>query len=265
VITEHFSGVAQRSLSRIEARKARFAYNRAARILPVSRFLQDTIRSYGIDRPFEVVPNVVDSSVFSPADGEPTRRANRRLLFVGNLEPLHLKGFPTLLGALSRLRERREDWQLDVIGDGPERARHERSAAVLGLHEHVVFHGRQPKPVIAQAMRDADLLVQPSRVETFGAVVAEALVSGLPIVSTSVGGIPELVEESSGRLVPPEDQDALAVALDETLEDLDDFDRGAIAAAARDRYSLEVVGERLGRIYESLLAESRVDATRKPR
>ena len=87
----------------------------------------------------------------------------------------------------------------------------------------------------------------------------------MPIVSTSVGGIPELVHESSGRLVPPDDQDALAAALDETLEDLDDVDRRAIAAAARDRYSLEVVGERLGRIYESLLAESRVDATRKPR
>ena len=56
VITEHFSGVAQRSLGCVEARKARYAYDRAARILPVSRFLRDAIKSYGADRPFEVGP-----------------------------------------------------------------------------------------------------------------------------------------------------------------------------------------------------------------
>jgi glycosyltransferase involved in cell wall biosynthesis len=257
VITEHSSGVAQRSLSRIEARKARYAYRRAARILPVSRFLREAIRGYGIDRPFEVVPNAVDSSVFFRTAGESRRGADRRLLFVGNLEPLHLKGFPTLLGALSGLRERRNDWQLDVIGDGAERVRHERSAAELGLGERVAFHGSRPKPVVAQAMREADLLVLPSRVETFGVVAAEALVSGLPIVATNVGGIPELVDEGGGRLVPPDDQIALAAGLDETLDDLDSFDREAIAATARDRYSLGVVGERLGRIYETVLVESR--------
>jgi len=254
VVTEHFSGVAQRSLGRVEARKARYAYTRADRILPVSRFLEEAIRSYGVDRPFDVVPNVVDTSVFFSANGKPRSGTNRRLLFVGNLEPLNLKGFPTLLRALSRLRQHRTDWELDVIGDGPERMRHEASAAELGLSERMTFHGSLPKPAVAQAMRNAELVVLPSCVETFGAVVAEALVSGLPVVATSVGGIPELVDGRSGTLVPPSDPVALADALDRTLDDLDTFDHEAIAAAARDRYSLEVVGERLGRIYESVLA-----------
>ena len=68
VVTEHFSGLAQRSLSRVEVRKARYAYTHAARVLPVSRFLQEAIRAYGIDVPFEVVPNAVDTSVFFPAE-----------------------------------------------------------------------------------------------------------------------------------------------------------------------------------------------------
>jgi glycosyltransferase involved in cell wall biosynthesis len=87
----------------------------------------------------------------------------------------------------------------------------------------------------------------------------------LPVISTTVGGIPELVDEQSGRLVPPDDPGALAGALQSTLENIDAFDRSAIAAAADDRYSLEVVGKRLTQIYESALAESRIDGARQSR
>ena len=265
VLTEHSSDVAQRSLGRVEARKAHFAYGSASRILPVSRFLGEAIRSYGIGRPLEVVPNVVDTSIFFPPEGPWKSHTSRRLLFVGNLESSHVKGFPTLLQALGLLRDRRRDWRLDVVGDGPERARYARAVTESGLDECLSFHGSRPKTGVAQAMREADLLVLPSRVESFGAVVAEALVSGLPVVSTNVGGIPELVDEGSGRLVPPDDPVALAGALDQALDDLGTFDRAAIANAARDLYSLEVAGERLSRIYASALTESGVDATHQAR
>lgn len=254
VLTEQFTGFPRRTLSSLEVRKARYAYNRAARALPVSRHLQEAIRSYGIDVPFEVVPNVVDTSLFFPPDGE--RRADggtRRLLFVGNLESSQHKGFPTLLQALTRLRERSDEWRLDVVGDGPERVAYEKSAAELGLRDQVTFHGSQPKPVIARMMRAADLFVLPSRFDNLPCVVVEALASGLPVVSTTVGGIPELVDDESGRLVPPDDPSALADALEYMLGALETFDRRAIGEAARDRYSLEVVGEQLSGIYEASL------------
>ena len=252
VVTEHYSGVAHRSLNPVEARKARYAYDRAARILPVSRFLREAIRSYGVDRPFEVVPNVVDTSVFFPGERGPQTGTGRRLLFVGNLEPSQLKGFPTLLRALSRLREHRSDWHLDVIGGGPERARHERSAAELGLGEHVTFHGPRPKAEVAQAMRNSDLLVLPSRVDNLPCVIVEAHASGLPVVATTVGGIPELVDERNGRLVPPDDPTALAEVLEDTLANLETFDRDAISASAQASYGLEVIGEQLSRIYDAV-------------
>lgn len=252
VVTEHYSGVAHRSLNPVEARKARYAYDRAARILPVSRFLREAIRSYGVDRPFEVVPNVVDKSVFFPGERGPQTGTGRRLLFVGNLEPSQLKGFPTLLRALSRLREHRSDWHLDVIGGGPERARHERSAAELGLGEHVTFHGPRPKAEVAQAMRNSDLLVLPSRVDNLPCVIVEAHASGLPVVATTVGGIPELVDERNGRLVPPDDPTTLAEVLEDTLANLETFDRDAISASAQASYGLEVIGEQLSRIYDAV-------------
>lgn len=256
VVTEHFSGVALRSLGRVEARKARYAYNRAARVLPVSCFLEQAIRSYGVDAQFEVVPNVVDASIFFPPGAERHEaRAAPRLLFVGSLEPQVYKGFPTLLRSLDHLRGRRPDWRLDVIGDGPERSRYEAAAAALDLRESVTFHGSQPKTVVAKMMRAVDLLVQPSRVETFGTVIAEGLASGLPVVASTAGAIPELVGELEGKLVPPDDPIALAAALDETLEGLDAFDRRAIADAARARYGLAAVGGQLSRIYEAVVAE----------
>jgi glycosyltransferase involved in cell wall biosynthesis len=253
VVSEHYSGVAHRSLRPVEARKARYAYQRAARILPVSRFLQEAIRSYGVDRPFEIVPNVVDTSVFFPRDGKPRGENERRLLFVGNLEPSHLKGFPTLLRALARLRERRKNWELDVIGGGLERAHHEMSAADLGLSEQVKFHGPRPKAEVAQAMRNADLLVLPSRIDNLPCVIVEAQASGLPVVATTVGGIPELVDERSGRLLQPDDPSALAEALDDTLANLEKFDGSAISASARARYGLDVVGKQLSKIYAGVL------------
>lgn len=264
VLTEQFTGFPRRSLSRVEALKARYAYKRAARALPVSRHLRAAIRSYGIDTTFEVVPNVVDTSLFFPPDTE--RREDgvaRRLLFVGNLEPLQHKGFPTLLRALVHLRERSRNWRLDVIGDGPERAAYAASATELGLQDHVAFHGSQPKPVIAQMMRAADLFVLPSRFDNLPCVVVEALASGLPVVSTTVGGIPELVDNRNGRLVPPDDPASLTDCLHEMLENLEMFDRRSISAAAREHYSYQVVGEQLSRIYEAVLAEARVEARAK--
>src|SRR6185312_3530334 len=156
----------------------------------VSRHLREAIRSYGIDVPFEVVPNVVDTSLFFPPEKKRTGEgATRRLLFVGNLEPSQHKGFPTLLRALTRLRDRTRDWQLDVVGDGPERPSYEKS-------------------VVAEMMRAAPLFVLPSRFDHLPCVVVEALASGLPVVSTTVGGIPELVDDQRGRLVPPDDPPA---------------------------------------------------------
>jgi glycosyltransferase involved in cell wall biosynthesis len=149
------------------------------------------------------------------------------------------------------------------MGEGPERAEGERSTAALGLGEQVTFRGARPKSEIAEVMRAADLFVLPSRLETFGAAIAEALASGLPVVSTAAGGIPELVNERNGRLVARDDPVALAHALVDALENIAAFDRRAIAEAAAQRYGLEVVGEQLTRIYESVVADSRPGNSRR--
>jgi L-malate glycosyltransferase len=271
VVTEHSTLFPRRDLDRGMLKRARYAFTRADRVLPVSNSLKEAISAYGIEARFEVVPNVVDVALFHPetdagseAGGAARSPGPKRLLFVGRLEPTEHKGFPTLVAALSQLRERRSDWHLDVVGDGPSLEDCRRRVEGAGLAAEVTFHGSRPKPEVAAMMRASDVFVLPSRFETQGVVLLEAMASGLPIVSTTAGAIPEVVSTRDGILVESGDAAALADALDRVLSGSAQFDRGDIVARARARYSLEAVGAQLVGIYDSVLA-SHSRAVSKPR
>jgi glycosyltransferase involved in cell wall biosynthesis len=257
VVTEHSTDFSRGTLGKGPQKRARFAFTRAARVLPVCASLQEAIAAYGITADFEVVPNAVDTSKFFTAGWEARTSGPKRMMFVGNLEPTQHKGFPTLVAALRRLRERRSDWHLDVIGMGPSQAECERLVGEADLSVSVAFLGARPKEEIAEMMRTSDLFVLPSRFENQPCVLIEAMTSGLPVVSTRVGGIPEMVSERDGILVPPDDAAALAEALDRVLSNLSSFDRDDIAARARARYSLEAVGAQLHAVYASVLSTAR--------
>ncbi|HWS76711.1 MAG TPA: glycosyltransferase, partial [Quisquiliibacterium sp.] len=140
-------------------------------------------------------------------------------LSVGTLVPR--KGHDLLLAALSRLRAL--PWRLTVVGDetrDPATARLLRERVQgAGLAGRVDFAGAVDAPRLAALYAGADLFALASRHEGFGMAYAEALARGLPVVGTTAGGIPEAVPPGAGRLVPPEDVDALEAALRELLAD----------------------------------------------
>jgi glycosyltransferase involved in cell wall biosynthesis len=119
--------------------------------------------------------------------------------------------------------------------------------------EGVRLLGARPPAEVAELMRAADLFVLPSRFENLPVVLLEALVSGLPIVATAVGGVPEIVDASAGRLVAPDDPRALAEAIADVAGRLESFDRAALARRARERYGLDVVGAVWDEIYAELM------------
>jgi glycosyltransferase involved in cell wall biosynthesis len=252
VISEHFSSFPRRVLGHLDIAKAWLAFRWANRVLPVSYALQKAIEYYGIHAHFHVIPNVVDTMLFSPSAHLPKTTTVKRILFVGQLVPV--KGVPYLLQALSHLSQKRQDWQLDLIGDGEARKEYEHLAMDLKLSDKVVFHGLKTKLEVAEFMRRADLLVVSSLAETFSIPAAEALATGIPILATRCGGPEEFVSRDVGLLVPPGDADLLYQGLDYMLDNLHLYPCQHLAQYAKERFSAKLVGAKLHAVYQSLHA-----------
>ena len=145
-----------------------------------------------------------------------------------------LKGVPVLFDALDRLKDRDGGFRVTLVGDGPERAALEAEATARGLAEHIAFTGYLSQDAVAGVLDQADLLVLPSFAEGVPVTLMEAMAARLPVVTTLVGGIPELVEDGvSGYLVPPGNPDALAGKLEALLADPDLRDRMGEAGRAK--------------------------------
>lgn len=245
VISEHYSGFAQNALTSRELLKARWAFAHATRVLPVSGALQLALQGAGVRGRFQIVPNTFDPAVFAPGGSKPKSDGPKRLLFVGRMVPI--KRLPDLLRAVARLSAS-DAWHLDIVGDGPDRVACEHLADKLDITERVTFHGTKTKTEIATLMRNADLFVLPSQWENMPCVLIEAQASGLPIVASSVGGIPEVVNGGTGILVAPGDVPGLADGITRTLARLPSYDAQDLARNA-ERYSYESVGNLCATIY----------------
>jgi len=139
-----------------------------------------------------------------------------RLLYVGRLSPE--KGIPVLLRAVTKLAC---DYELRIVGSGPQQGELELLAADLGIGDKVQFCGSRPwGEVLSTVMRSSDILVLPSYTEGLGLVLLEAMSQGVPVVASNVGGIPEIVNHGvSGLLFPVGDADALARAIVAVVSD----------------------------------------------
>lgn len=253
VVTEQSSKFSRRLLSRFDTWKAKFAFKLAELVMPVSKFLQQSIEEYRIRARFLVVPNIADTRLFYPNSDFKTERKRKlgRLLVVCLLDSSHNKGLPYLFNALAMLRIQREDWHLDIVGDGPARAEYDCLVKELGLTEKVTFHGLKTKHEVAEYMRQADLFVLPSLFETFSAVAAEALLTGTPVLATRCGGPEEFVSDDVGLTVPPRDAKALCDGLNYMLDHLKGFSPNYISNYAASLFSPERVGEQIQEIYSA--------------
>ena len=149
------------------------------------------------------------------AGARPTRPT---LLFVGRLAAV--KGVLVLFDALKAIIKQHPDVLLRLIGDGPERSSLEARAVELGIQDHVEFCGYKSQADVAEALSAADVFVLPSFAEGVPVVLMEAMASQVPVVTSRIAGVPELVEDGrSGLLVPPGATGPLADALNKLLGD----------------------------------------------
>ena len=154
-------------------------------------------------RPLALIPNGIDTKMYTPPTTAEEHTGPLRLLFVGHFRDPR-KGLPTLLEAFEQLRARGVDVVLDVVGDG-----------AVKPAPGVVYHGAiADERILATQYRACDLFVAPSNgMESFGIVLLEAMASGLPIVCSDIVGYRAVVPEDGAALVPPGNAMALADAI----------------------------------------------------
>ena len=204
-------------------------------------------RSLVRGRPVYVVPNAVRP----PHDIIPPNRREHRIVAMGRLTAQ--KGFDLLLQAFAKVAVTYSDWTLDILGEGDARKQLEALAQTLGIGERVRFRGWTAEP--EGILNVAAVFALSSRYEGFPNALLEAMAVGLPCVSFDCDSGPaEIIRDTvDGLLVPAEDVDALASALERLMGDDDERTRlGRAAALAAHRFSYDAFFERWEELFRDL-------------
>jgi L-malate glycosyltransferase len=236
----------------------------ADRVVVPSGFLQQVFARFGLSA--EIVPNIVDLSRFFP------RLANRgscpegpHLIVTRNLEPIYDIG--TAIRAFAIIRKTLLRAHMTIAGSGPERERLAQLTQALGVAAHVTFTGRLDNDRIGELYQQADLLLNPSTVDNMPISILEALASGVPVVTTSVGGIPFIVEhQKTALLVQPQDAEAMARAALDLLNDSVKAARFAKAGhESVQQYAWQHVRGHWFAVYSELVPDAPANAVAEPK
>lgn len=201
-----------------------------------------------------------------PSLGPPCAEENQTMVCVGRLCPE--KGQVQIPQAVAALSARFPNLRVILVGDGESRPAIEAAIRAHGVGDRVILRGWAANAEVLALLRDSRALLLPSFAEGLPIVIMEALALGRPVISTRVAGIPELVDETCGWLVPPGDPTALAEAMGAALA-LAPAQLAAMGAAGRarivrlhDRRSLARI---LRRLFAEGVAQRTADAARPVR
>ena len=253
VITEHWSKLPTILLFPLIKRKIVRAYSNADYILPVSAFLKNrilfsipTLRS----EHFFIVPNVIDSSIFFYQAKKPINNAIHFTAVANWATKRQPDKKPELfIQALSKIQQSIDKKIiLTMIGSGNRVSELKKMCRDLNLTAN--FEGYKAKNQICDILHHTDFFVHASTIETFGVVVAEALITGTPVICSNVGALPELVNTSNG------------VLCENTVEEWElgilkainnPFDSKKISENIAEKYSSENIGKNINERYKSLV------------
>lgn len=159
----------------------------------------------------------VEPELFTPVNHQ---GQGNRLLYVGRLAAM--KGLPLLFEALSQLKARYPEVKLTVVGDGGEREEIKAIAQSLSLANQIDFVGYKSQAEVREYLQASDVFVLPSFAEGVPVVLMEAMAAGVPVLTTQIAGVPELVTHgNSGWLVPPGNVASLTEGLASLMDDAD--------------------------------------------
>jgi L-malate glycosyltransferase len=254
VIHEHASQFSDFMLRSNSRKLVRYACQQASEIISVSPFSASVLQEHFSKGPIKVLGNIVDTNNFSLAhtkviDGKTT------FLSVGRLA--NQKGLVFLLQAIAILHNRgHASFLVNIVGDGPLRNSLQQLALDLHISHLCKFHGALKRPVIVPLLHKATAVVQASLHESFCITLAEALSSGVPVISTRSGGPEFFVNSSNGVLINKADSVALADAMSLFIDRKISFDPSILRSNIVDRFGVDSFLRQISDIYEPIIKKA---------
>ena len=221
----------------------------AALLCPVSNDLKKALQGIAPQQSFQIVPNVVDINIFRYKPKKPNEVL--QILHISTLKEEH-KNISGILRVIKKLSALRNDFKLTIAGNG-DINKFKQIASELNILDKVVFEGEKNTLEVAQLMEKSDLFLLFSNYENLPCVVVESLTMGLPVLSTDVGGVPEMLDKSNGILVKPKDEKNLLHQLNNMLNSIYQYQPKEISSIAIKKYSYENVGHQFAEIYEQII------------
>ena len=207
-----------------------------------------------VNHNFQLIDNVVDDFFFA-AQKNTNAKGKFRFLHVSCFDerPKNIKG---ILRAMKNLSQQRSDFEMDLVGVGPDWQSAVDYAKELELPDNVVrFVGEQTPVEVCRYFAESDALVMFSRYETAGITFCESWATGTPVISTSVGIIPDCLSDTNGVLVAMEDESDLCAKMSWMIDNHKHFHSDEIRQTAQ-RFTYENVGKWLYSVYCQALKNS---------
>jgi len=260
VITEHATWKPWMDDFPRVAKQAVWAAGIGHGLIAASHYLADTISSFTHEpQKIHDIPIGVNTDLFKPADK--FTKKPMQVVYVGRIHKT--KGVDVLFKALSLLVKKHSDLHLVVIGGNLGFKNYQRQeeemrtlAIRLEINSNIEFVGMQPPEKVVQYMQQSALLVLPSRRETFGTVLIEAIACGTPVVATKCGGPEDFINDGVGMLVEKENSQALADGIEHVLSKQLEYSAEALHQYADEGFSWSSVAQRTSLLYEKALSKS---------
>ena len=248
IITEHwsrylpgndFGGFLRKLFTKIVVRNAET-------ITTVTENLAIAMKNHGLKNDnYVVLPNVVNLDMFHIRERNNTPC---KIIHISCFEDKS-KNISGLLDSLKIIDVKGIDFQCTLIGEGMDLDLMKEKANNLQLINKVSFTGLLQGQALADELSSGDFLVLSSNYENMPVVILEALASGLPVVSTNVGGIKEMVDDSKGILVEPRNKEVLAEAMIKMIETHNNYNANYLRNSVIEKYGYESVGKFLSKLY----------------
>ena len=264
VLTEHWTIYNPTNVGLISAsqkRKLQKIFSTTDGVTPVSHNLLACIKTLFPVNKYAVIYNVVDTDIFAPTAHRSPLTAHRspfpkKILHVSTLDE-RAKNFFGILDGIKLLREKREDFILEVVCEF-RNLKAEAFVKEHNLEKFVHFLGSMPENQVAMQMKACDFLLLFSNFENLPCVILEAMSCGKPVITTPVGGIPEIVNEDRGIFVEPKNINELVEKLDFMLNHCETFDGNLIRNYAVAHASKEVIGQQFQQFYAEIMCMDKI-------